>query len=83
MLLAWHSAESWMHGLLTWQLGRGDKMQALTAHIGNVALTDALRTMAADFSTDVIRPHLIHAAEYLDRLREYRNYYAHSSTFMD
>uniref|UniRef100_UPI0035CCA6D0 hypothetical protein n=1 Tax=uncultured Sphingomonas sp. TaxID=158754 RepID=UPI0035CCA6D0 len=81
-LTAWNSVESWMHGLLSWQLGRGDKMQALTAHMGNVALTDIIRTIAADFSTDIIRPHLIHAAEYFDRLRAYRNYYAHSSLLM-
>jgi hypothetical protein len=82
MLLAWNSVESWMAGLLTWQIGGGSKMNALTAHIGNVTLTDILRTFAADFSNDIVRPHLVHAAEYFDRLREYRNYYAHGSQML-
>jgi hypothetical protein len=82
MLLAWNSVEGWMRGILSWQLGRGDKMQALTAHMSNVALTETLRTFAADFSNDVVGPHIAHACEYFDRLREYRNYYAHSALLM-
>lgn len=79
MLLEWNTAEDWLQGLLLNEMGRSDKMQVLTTHMSNVAVTDALRTLAADFSTPEMAPHLTHAAELFDRLREYRNFYAHAS----
>lgn len=54
--------------------------QILTAHMGSVALTEALRTAANEFTSDNIRKRLLHSADYIDRLRAYRNFYVHGFT---
>jgi len=77
LAIDWNRLElltKWMlHGLA----GPNEQTAILTAHMGSVTLTDALRTMAAEFGDKKIQPHIEHFLEALGRLRAYRNHYIH------
>lgn len=52
----------------------------LTAELGNMALTQALRSYATDVGPQEMEQPLKDAATYLDTIREYRNFYVHAIT---
>jgi len=86
MVLAWNGAEMTLTFILNTLCRElsgppsADSMfipGILTAHMGNVALANALRTISAEFAEPVLQEHLNHFIEITDRIREYRNYYVH------
>ncbi|NKM59274.1 hypothetical protein GFL21_33195 [Rhizobium anhuiense] len=77
ILLDWNVLEATIE-LITYRLaGGGNHIDVLTAHLGNVAMTDALKTLANEFGPEDLRDDILHTADLFDRLREYRNYYVH------
>lgn len=77
MLIKWNHAESLLRFMVVWLYELGDKGDILTAHMGSRTLSDAMNTLAEEYSDDILRLHLKHFVSYLDTLRGYRNYYAH------
>ncbi|TGU87368.1 hypothetical protein EN794_051085 [Mesorhizobium sp. M00.F.Ca.ET.151.01.1.1] len=51
--------------------------QILTVELGNVALTQAMRSYATDVAPAEMEQPLKDAATYLDTIREHRNFYVH------
>lgn len=78
MLVTWNRTESMVRFIIVWFYGLGDKGDILTAHMGSRTLDDAMNTLAEEFSDNEFKPHLKHFVSYLDTLRAYRNFYAHS-----
>lgn len=77
VVVRWNACEAHLRDLIIWLSGgRSAITLALTAHMTAKALTDALPALTGSKSTE-IREHLEHYAKAVDRLREYRNYYAH------
>ncbi len=77
MLVKWNHVESLMRFLVVWMYGLGDKGDILTVHMGNTTLADALTTLTTEFGDETLKPHILHFVAYVDRVRAYRNYYAH------
>jgi len=77
MLIKWNQAENMLSNLICHLYGLGNHGNILVAHMGNVALKDALTTLSFEFSDDVFRDHITHYLAYFDRVREWRNYYVH------
>ncbi len=82
MLVKWNHVESLMRFLVVWLYGLGDKGDILTAHMGNTTLADALTTLTTEFGDETLKPHILHFVAYVDRVRAYRNYYAHGITIV-
>jgi hypothetical protein len=79
ILLAWNQAENHARAFTGTFLGsdRVDRGRVLTAHMGSTTLFDALSTCANEFAETPLREHLLHFLAYAERVRAYRNYYAH------
>ena len=87
MIITWNEAESALRRLLAGLCGRGSvpallKAQIVTAELGSVGLSNALRTFA-----DIILPSkpaeaINHAVEYYETVRAYRNYYTHGTDIL-
>jgi hypothetical protein len=78
VIVKWNHLEANTQVLLTAIVGGGDRISILTANLGNVALKEAITTFANEFASDEFKPHVLHYAEFFDRLREYRNWFTHS-----
>jgi hypothetical protein len=83
LVLHWNKTEGTVRGLLSTLCAPQSETsrvcaEILTVEIGNVALTNAIRSIARALYSEELEEHLICCAEYLDRLRAYRNYYVHS-----
>lgn len=78
MLIKWNHAEGIVRMLIVWFYGLGDEGDILTAHMGSRGLDDALNTLAEELTDEPYKSHLKHFVTYLDTVRAYRNYYAHS-----
>ena len=48
--------------------------------MGNVALVEALETLARELAPQELTDHLLHAKKLFETLREFRNYYMHSAS---
>lgn len=46
--------------------------------MGNVTLTEALATFNTEFAPADVQPHIVHLIAYVERVRAYRNDYAHA-----
>lgn len=57
--------------------GRDQIHHAVTMHLGNIGITDALRTVVTEFYESPIQGAVLHVIEIFDRTREYRNWYIH------
>lgn len=77
MLVKWNQAESMLNNMVCTLFGLGNHGDILVAHMGNVALKDAMATLSFEFSDDVMREHIAHFLDLFDRVREWRNYYVH------
>jgi hypothetical protein len=80
IVIFWNHVESTMRGLVerSVRIGEGQqRVSVLIAHLGNVALVEALNAISDDHH-DEIRPHLRHCATLFDSERVYRNYYVHN-----
>lgn len=77
MIVAWNKVEYWGRQMVHWQCG--GQSNVLTAEMSSVSLRDAISAYAhlVSISNAEISAHLDHFSSYFDRLREYRNYYAH------
>ena len=77
LVVKWNQFETLTQTVLEALIGGGEKTYILTAHMGNVSLCDAIRTMGNEFAPDEAKTHLTHLLDLFERLREYRNYYVH------
>lgn len=83
MIVYWNRLDNAMRGFL---LGLYDaqsfqeiiRANAIIVELGNVGLAQAVKTLANEILSGEVRDHTLHAVKYFERLREYRNYYAHS-----
>lgn len=76
-VIAWNHFEASIEMIIYGLSGGGKRTDVLTAHMSSVTLANVLSTLANDFSSDQLQPHLLHLVEGFERLREYRNYYFH------
>ena len=77
LVVCWNHLEASLQSMVYALGGAGSRTDIITAHMGNVALCDALRVLSAEFGDDMLKPHLVHFIELFDRVRTYRNYYVH------
>jgi hypothetical protein len=85
MIITWNVAESSLIRLLAGLCGTGSvstilKAQIVTAELGSIGLSNALRTFADIILPPKLTEAVNHAVEYYERLRTYRNYYTHGIT---
>lgn len=83
MIVEWNHAEervrTLMMNLVGWDSHRGIlRARILTVELGSVSLSHALRSFANNILGEDVGKYVLHAAEYYDRLRAYRNYYTHA-----
>jgi hypothetical protein len=76
-VITWNAVEMQMRRLLAQLSNPSNRVAALIAHLGNVALADALKAVAHEWPED-LQKHLNHCAALFDRERAYRNHYVHS-----
>lgn len=77
LIIRWNGCEGSLRYLLALVSGGGIRFDILAAHFNPDALMNAFRTFAAETLDSPFKDHVLHAATYFDRLREYRNYYVH------
>ena len=82
IVIFWNHIESSFQSLVHFA-ARGEdgsnithRLDVLVAHLGNVALAEAMQAISEDHE-DELGGHLKHAADLFDALRVYRNYYVH------
>lgn len=83
VVLIFNEMESTLRHVLWLATTRDEVHQALTIHMSNVTLTDAIRTIANEFLQPDEGSHLKHCADLFDRAREYRNFYVHGFRYID
>lgn len=83
LVVKWNRLEANAQLMLYGLGGGGERIEALMAHMGTVALTDALRTLGAEFSPELIKPHIAHFLKLFDLIREYRNHYVHGVRILE
>lgn len=81
-VIVWNCVEQEARRLLVGPQQRNIAALVASAHLGNVALTDALRAFAETLEDEVEASHVAHACEMFERIRAYRNYYVHGLTFL-
>jgi hypothetical protein len=77
LIVRWNYVESMIRLLLGTLCRDRPTAEILTAHMGSASLCGALQTIGNEFADEHLREHIVHAVAYFDRVREYRNYYAH------
>src|SRR4051812_26721490 len=77
LLLEWNSAERAMRSLITAMFERSHASLVLTAEMDNRELCNALNSVAQEFMEEDERICTAHLVKYIERVREYRNYYVH------
>jgi hypothetical protein len=77
IVIFWNHIEDTMRGLVHACTGRGHRTTVLVAHLGNVALAEALAAVADDHDAEICA-HLKHCSALFDAERIYRNYYVHN-----
>lgn len=80
LVIVWSSIEAIVRDMLRLFMDNSDLAHVITSQLGNVALTDIIRTLTNDGEVpdEGLRDHIDHFLHYFDRMREHRNYYAHS-----
>ncbi|MEJ5085706.1 hypothetical protein [Brucella pseudogrignonensis] len=76
-LFRWNALEQTALNLMLTIVGRSKPAQILAAHLGSVALSNSLKTMANECVDARIQAPLLHAIVMIERLRVYRNFFIH------
>lgn len=77
VVVEWNQTEGRARRLLHEIMGAAsDTNYILLAHLGNVAITDAIKAYG-EACPEALADHLKHYCAYFDRLREHRNHYVH------
>lgn len=77
LVVEWNRLESCAQLMVYALAGADERIDILTAHMGTVSLSDALRTLAAECGPPKAKPHIDHFLALFERIRDYRNYYVH------
>lgn len=77
ILIGWNQIEAQTRGLITAFLKDSPESRIMTAHMGTTTLFDTLNTLGNEFRDADYRDHLKHFRDFAERLRSYRNFYAH------
>lgn len=87
MILSYNNAEEGfrrlLFGLVTPRpksIGSIALAKAMTDSLDNMGIALALKCFANDIADSKLRTPILHAVEYMDRLRPYRNFYVHGIT---
>jgi hypothetical protein len=85
MVITWSSIEANVRDMLRLFMDNSDLGHVITSQLGNVTLTDIIRTLTndGDVPDAGLREHIDHFLHYFDRMREHRNYYAHSISSLE
>ncbi|MBZ9861456.1 hypothetical protein [Mesorhizobium sp. CA12] len=83
LVVKWNRLEANAQLMLYGLGGGGETIEALTANMGTVALTDGLRTLGAEFAPEMAKEHITHYLDLFDRIRAYRNHYVHGVRIME
>jgi hypothetical protein len=85
LVITWSSIEANVRDMLRLFMDNSDLAHVITSQLGNVALTDIIRTLTndGDVPDEGLRDHIDHFLHYFDRMREHRNYYAHSISSLE
>jgi hypothetical protein len=75
-VMTWNRTENMMRQLLLLLCGYSQPTYVLTAELSALALVQAIEAIVTD-TDHPLRDPILHATEFFDRLRVYRNYYAH------
>lgn len=76
-IMTWNQIEDQARNILLAASGGGVGAFAAVLSLGNVALSNAIRSQA-EYMEPIWREHLQHFVEVMDRQRAYRNYYVHN-----
>lgn len=79
LVLGWNTAEAHVVQLLRRIIADSIAIDILTAHMTAEAKVSALRVCASEMPDSNIKDRLLHAGEYFNTLREWRNHYVHNS----
>lgn len=77
LVVEWNRLEACAQLMVYGLAGADERVDILTAHMGTVSLTDALRTLSTECGPAKAKPHIEHFLALFDRIREYRNHYVH------
>lgn len=85
LVMTWSSIEANVRDMLRLFMDNSDLAHVITCQLGNVTLTDIIRTLTNDGEVpdEGLREHIDHFLHYFDRMREHRNYYAHSISSLE
>jgi hypothetical protein len=78
MVVAWNRVEQSAQIMAVGLMGGGDKPDAVISNLGNVALREAIETLANEFAPADTAAHILHFTKCFDALREHRNWLVHS-----
>ncbi|MEQ9448485.1 MAG: hypothetical protein RLN70_06180 [Rhodospirillaceae bacterium] len=73
----WNNAETAVASLVQFLVQNSEKVRILTTHMSNMALTDALKTLAEACLEGDEKEHVLFVDKIFNRYREYRNFYIH------
>ena len=76
-LYQWNELESIIQNTIVDFAGKTPAARILAAHLGSVALCDAIAAIANECLQEPVRSHILHAATMVDRVRQARNHYIH------
>jgi hypothetical protein len=82
LIYEWNNLEHVTRNLILRLVGRTAAAQILTANLGSVPLCEALRTIGNELTKQPVQDRIINAVQYIERLREYRNFYIHGFMFI-
>lgn len=77
LIVTWNQATAMQRHLLWALSGKTHTTDILTAHMGEVSLCDALRTLNNEYQKDPMRRYIDSFVVAMGKMREIRNYYAH------
>ena len=86
MVITWSSIEANVRDMLRLFMDNSDLGHVITSQLGNVGLSEIIRTLSNDgggVPDEGLRDHIDHFLSYFDRMREHRNYYAHSISSLE